>query len=109
MNIKHGRFGKFLACSSYPECKNTKAILNKIGVKCPSCEEGEIVERKTKKFKTFFGCSSFPDCNFMTWHKPVDKACPTCKKLMVEYKTKKKHEYRCLDKECGYSEEISED
>ena len=108
MNIKHGRFGKFLACSNYPECKNTKPILKKIGVKCPDCEEGEIVERRTKKFKTFYGCSSFPDCNFMTWHKPSDKICPTCKKLMVEYKTKKKHEYRCLDKECGYKEEISE-
>lgn len=109
MNIKHGRFGKFLACSNYPECKNTKPILKKIGVKCPECEDGEIVERKTKKLKTFYGCSSFPDCNFMTWHKPSDKPCPTCGKLMLEYKTKKKHEYRCLDKECGYSEEISEE
>lgn len=109
LNIKHGRFGKFLACSNYPECKNTKPILNKIGVKCPDCEDGDIIERKTKKFKTFYGCSSFPNCNFMTWHRPVDKPCPKCKKLMVEYKTKKKHEYRCLDKECGYSEEISQE
>lgn len=108
MNIKHGRFGKFLACSNYPECKNTKPILNKIGVKCPSCEKGDIVERKTKKFKTFYGCSEFPECNFMSWHKPVDKKCPKCNKAMIEYKTKKKHEYKCTDKECGYSEEISE-
>ncbi len=109
MNIKHGRFGKFLACSDYPTCKNTKPILNKIGVKCPDCETGDVVERKTRKFKTFYGCSEFPNCNFMTWHKPVDKKCPTCSKNMIEYKTKKKHEYKCTDKECGYSEEISED
>jgi len=108
MNIKHGRFGKFLACSNYPECKNTKPILNKIGVTCPECNKGDIVERKTKKFKTFYGCSEFPECNFMSWHKPVEKKCPTCSKTMIEYKTKKKHEYRCTDKECGYSEEISE-
>ncbi len=109
MNIKHGRFGKFLACSDYPTCKNTKPILNKIGVDCPDCGTGDVVERKTRKFKTFYGCSEFPNCNFMTWHKPVDKKCPTCSKNMIEYKTKKKHEYKCTDKECGYSEEISED
>jgi len=109
MNIKHGRFGKFLACSNYPDCKNTKPILKKIGVKCPSCQVGDVVERKTKKFKTFYGCSEFPDCNFMSWHKPVDKPCPVCSKHMVEYKTKKKHEYRCMDKECGYTESIEED
>lgn len=109
MNIKHGRFGKFLACSDYPECKNTKPILNKIGVNCPECGTGDVVERKTKKFKTFYGCSEFPNCNFMSWHKPVDKKCPTCSKNMIEYKTKKKHEYKCTDKECGYSEEISEE
>jgi len=108
MNIKHGRFGKFLACSNYPECKNTKPILNKIGVNCPDCGVGDVVERKTKKFKTFYGCSEFPNCNFMSWHKPVDKKCPKCSKVMIEYKTKKKHEYKCTDKECGYSEEISE-
>ncbi|MCH4888712.1 type I DNA topoisomerase [Acidaminobacter sp. JC074] len=108
MNIKHGRFGKFLACSNYPDCKNTKPILKKIGVTCPECGVGDIVERKTKKFKTFYGCSEFPNCNFMSWHKPVDKKCPKCSKTMIEYKTKKKHEYKCTDKECGYSEEISE-
>jgi DNA topoisomerase-1 len=109
MNIKHGRFGKFLACSNYPECTHTKPILKKIGVKCPTCEVGEVVERKTKKFKTFYGCSEFPDCNFMSWHKPVEKKCPVCQKTMVEYKTKKKHEIRCTDKACGYTEAISDD
>lgn len=109
MNIKHGRFGKFLACSNYPECTNTKPILKTIGVKCPECADGEVVERKTKKFKTFYGCSTFPDCNFMSWHKPVEKKCPTCQKAMIEYKTKKKHEYKCTDKECGYSEAISDE
>lgn len=109
MNIKHGRFGKFLACSNYPECKNTKPILKKIGVKCPSCEVGDVVERKTKKFKTFYGCSEFPNCNFMTWHQPVEKKCPSCSKHMVEYRTKNKHELRCMDKECGYTEAILEE
>lgn len=108
MNIKHGRYGKFMACSDYPNCKNTKPIFNKIGVKCPDCETGDVIERKTKKFKTFYGCSEFPACNFMSWHKPVDKKCPKCSKYMIEYKTKKKHEYKCTDKTCGYSEEISE-
>ncbi|MBN2796972.1 MAG: type I DNA topoisomerase [Clostridia bacterium] len=109
MNIKHGRFGKFLACSNYPECTNTKPILKTIDVKCPECGEGDVIERKTKKLKTFYGCSRFPECNFMSWHKPVGKKCPTCNKSMIEYKTKKKHEYRCTDKECGYSEEIMDE
>lgn len=106
MNIKHGKYGKFLACSNYPECDYTKAILNEIGVKCPTCSIGEVVERKTKKFKSFFGCSRFPDCNFVTWNRPVGRKCPTCEEALVEKITKKKHEIICSNKECKYKEEL---
>ena len=62
MVIKYGRFGKFMACKNYPECKNTKPIVSKIGVKCPKCKEGDIIMRKSKKKKVFYGCSNYPDC-----------------------------------------------
>ncbi|MCK5763961.1 MAG: type I DNA topoisomerase, partial [Clostridiales bacterium] len=78
MVIKHGRYGKFLACSNYPECKNTKPILKEIGVKCPNCENGQVVERRTKKYKIFYGCNEFPNCNFVSWDKPINKKCPEC-------------------------------
>ncbi len=107
--IKNGRFGKFKACSNYPECKNTKPILNKIGIKCPECNDGDVIKRKTKKFKDFYGCSNFPDCRFSTWHRPTGEACPDCGKSLVEYRTKTKHEIRCVDnKECKYSRKVTE-
>ncbi len=102
MLIKHGRFGKFMACSNYPECENTKALLNKIGVKCPKCQQGEIVERKTKKYKTFYGCSAFPECRFISWHKPTGELCPKCGDALIDYKTKKRDEIICINKECDY-------
>lgn len=104
MNIKHGKYGKFLACSNYPECDYTKAILHEIGIKCPTCQVGEVVERKTKKFKTFYGCSRFPECNFVTWNRPTGRLCPTCSEPLVEKITKKKHEIICSSKECKYKE-----
>lgn len=78
MVIKQGRFGQFLACPNYPECKNTKPLLKKIGVACPSCGSGEIVERRTKKGRLFYGCSNYPDCEFTSWYKPVKEKCPHC-------------------------------
>ncbi len=102
MAIKHGRFGKFLACSNYPECKNTKPILNKIGIKCPLCSEGDIVERKTKKFRTFYGCSAFPDCRFVSWDRPTGEKCPKCGEILVEKTTKKEKSIRCINKDCKY-------
>jgi DNA topoisomerase-1 len=75
MVIKLGRFGKFLACSGFPECRNTRTLLAKIGVDCPQCG-GDIIERKTKKGRTFYGCSNYPACNFMTWQRPVAQRCP---------------------------------
>lgn len=74
MVIKSGRFGQFLACSGWPDCKNTKPILKSTGVDCPKCDEGEVVERKTKKGRTFFGCSRYPDCDYATWTKPKKPA-----------------------------------
>jgi len=99
MVVKYGRYGKFLACSSYPECKNTKPYLIKTGVDCPECEDGEIIERTSKKGRTFYGCSNYPDCNFMSWNKPVEKPCPECGSLMVEKTTKAKGKhYKCTNK-----------
>ncbi len=76
MVIKGGRFGTFLGCSNYPACKNTKPI--SIGVKCPKCKDGDVIERKTKRKRIFFGCSRYPDCDFASWDKPVAQACDTC-------------------------------
>lgn len=106
MNIKHGKYGKFLACSNYPTCDYTKAILNEIGVKCPICEIGEVVERKSKKFKTFFGCSRFPDCNFVTWNRPIGRLCPDCGQALVEKITKKSHTIACSNKDCKHKETV---
>ncbi|PID82969.1 MAG: DNA topoisomerase I [Clostridiales bacterium] len=98
--IKHGRFGKFMACSNYPECKNTMPILDKIGISCPICKTGDVIKRKTKKFKDFYGCSTFPNCNFTSWHKPTGDFCNICGKTMIDYKTKSVHKVRCIDNEC---------
>ncbi len=102
MAIKHGRFGEFLACSGYPECKNTKPIVNKIDVKCPDCGK-DIIARKSKKGRVFYGCSGYPECNKLFWNKPVDKKCPTCASLLMEKKTKTTS-YMCSNPECGYKE-----
>ncbi|NLP29823.1 MAG: type I DNA topoisomerase [Clostridiales bacterium] len=102
MVVKHGRFGEFLACSGYPECKTTKARVKKIDVKCPKCGS-DIVTRKSKTGKLFYGCSGYPDCNQMYWNKPVEKECPECGSLLTEKKTKTT-KYVCSNSECGYKE-----
>ena len=84
MVIKHGRFGRFLACSNYPDCKNAKPILQKLGIKCPKCGEGDIIVRKSKKGKVFYGCSKYPDCDFVSWDKPTGNKCPDCGSPLVE-------------------------
>ena len=71
--VKQGRFGKFIACSNYPECKFTKPYLLKTGTKCPTCKEGDVVYKKSSKGRPFFGCSRYPDCKFASWTKPGDK------------------------------------
>lgn len=105
MLIRHGRYGKFLACSDYPTCDNTKPILKKLGIKCPLCEDGEIIERKSKKLKVFYGCSEFPRCNFVSWDMPIDRKCPKCGDLLVVKKTKKQEIIKCHSSTCDYVEQ----
>lgn len=102
MVIKLGRFGKFLACPGYPDCRNTKPLLEPVGVKCPRCE-GEIVIRRSKKGRKFFGCSRYPECEFVTWDRPSKVRCPECGDLMVEKKsTGKSTTLRCINDKCGH-------
>lgn len=102
MVYKMGRYGKFMACSNFPECRNTKPILKKIGVTCPKCKQGDVVERKTKKRRTFYGCERYPECDFVSWDKPISRPCPKCESLLVEKKTKKETQVKCT--ECDYKE-----
>ncbi len=84
MVIKLGRFGKFMACSAFPECRNSKPLLTRIGVECPTCHQGEIVERRSKKGRKFYGCERYPECDFVSWNKPVAQPCPECGGVLVE-------------------------
>ncbi|MFQ7111838.1 MAG: type I DNA topoisomerase [Anaerovoracaceae bacterium] len=102
MAIKHGRFGAFAACTGYPECKNTKPLVETIDVKCPKCGR-DIVARRSKKGRVFYGCSGYPDCTQSYWNKPVNKKCPKCGALLVEKKTKN-GKYACSNSECDYKE-----
>ncbi len=83
MVIKLGRYGKFLACSGFPDCRNAQPLLTKIGVPCPTCQEGEIVERRSKKGRTFYGCNRYPTCDFVSWNKPTGDPCPECGSFLV--------------------------
>lgn len=103
MVYKMGRYGKFMACSNFPECRNTKPILKKIGVTCPTCQKGEVVERKSKKNRTFYGCERYPDCEFVSWDKPIARSCPKCEHYLVEKRTKKEVQIKCSN--CDYKEE----
>ena len=100
MVIKYGRFGKFMACKNYPDCKNTKPLVNKVGVKCPKCKEGDIILRKSKKGKAFYGCSNYPECDFISWYKPTGEVCKECGSYMVEKHTKNETKELCSNKEC---------
>ncbi|HLN60742.1 MAG TPA: DNA topoisomerase, partial [Symbiobacteriaceae bacterium] len=111
MVIKYGRFGKFLACPGFPDCKNTKPILEETGVPCPECGQGMIVERKAKKGgRKFYGCARYPECNFVSWEKPVAKSCPECgAKYLIEKKTKEQGlVHMCKEKECTFMEPVEE-
>lgn len=99
MVIKYGPHGRFLACPGFPECKNTKPYLEKIGVPCPVCGK-DVVIRKTKKGRKYYGCEDNPNCEFMSWQKPSVKKCPRCKSYMVE----KGNKLLCSDEQCGYVE-----
>lgn len=101
-----GRYGYFIACSGFPECKNAKGI--SFGV-CPKCK-GDITLKRSKKGREFYGCSNYPKCDFVSWDKPIQTPCPKCNGLMVERQIKNKGLFKvCIKEDCGYSEEISED
>ena len=108
MVFKLGRYGKFMACSNFPDCRNTKAIMKLIEVKCPTCKEGEIVERKSKTKRVFYGCNRYPDCDFVSWDKPISRPCPKCSALLVEKKLKKGVQIQCTNSECDYEETPSQ-
>lgn len=101
MVYKEGRFGRFLACPNYPACKNTKAILDKIGVKCPKCG-ADIIKRTGKKGKAFYGCERYPDCDYVSWDRPTGEACPKCGKMLVQKIRVNGRYIACEDKDCGY-------
>ena len=101
MVVKHGRFGKFLACPGFPECKNTKPIVIEIGVKCPLCG-GNVVQRRSKRGRIFYGCDNYPDCKFVSWNKPIDQKCPDCGSILVVKNSKKGEQLICSNKECKY-------
>ncbi len=84
MVIKLGRFGRFLACSGFPECKHTEKIQNKTGVRCPKCKQGELVERRSKKGRVFYGCNRYPECDFTVWNRPLPTPCPVCGGLLTQ-------------------------
>ena len=116
MVYKFGRFGKFLACPNFPECRNTKAIVEKIDVPCPKCGAA-IIKRKSKRGKAFYGCEKYPECDFVSWDKPVDMKCPQCGGMMAQKIGGNGSYIVCMDKACGYihraapkkKEETSED
>lgn len=103
MAFKEGRFGQFLACTGYPDCKNTKPIVKNIGVKCPKCGKDIIQKRTRKGGKIFYGCSGFPDCDVSYWDKPTGEACPECGSMLLTGKGKKK-QIKCSNSECGYKQ-----
>lgn len=103
MVYKLGRYGKFMACSDFPECRNTKAIIKPIGVTCPTCKEGQVVERKSKTKRIFYGCDRYPECEYVSWDKPITRPCPKCESTLVEKKLKKGVQIQCT--ECDYKED----
>lgn len=101
MVYKFGRFGKFLACSNFPECRNTKAIVEDLGITCPKCGKGTLIKRKSKRGRVFYGCSEYPACDFVLWNQPVDKKCPVCGSIMiVKHYKKGPDKIFCSNAEC---------
>lgn len=94
MVFKMGKYGKFMACSNFPDCRNTKPIVKEIGVTCPKCDKGQIIERRSnKKKRLFYGCGTYPECDFVSWDKPIGRKCPKCEGMLVEKKLKKAFKY----------------
>ena len=106
MILRHGRFGQFLGCSGYPKCKNIKGIDIKVGLKCPKCNQGDLVQRRSKKRgKPFYGCNRYPDCDFAMWEKPTGEYCPDCKQPLV---FAPKGVIKCSNKECAYTKQAEQ-
>ena len=98
--IRLGKFGKFYACSGFPNCRHTESLeKNTLGIKCPKCKNGKILGKRTKKGKIFYGCSNWPKCDFALWDKPINETCPECGELLIETK---KNQIKCSNKECDY-------
>ncbi len=104
MVIKLGKYGKFYACSNFPECRNTMAIVKKIGVSCPTCKKGDVIEKKTKKNRIFYGCDRYPECEFTSWDKPIGRDCPKCEHYLVQKKVRGGMQIICSN--CDYQEDI---
>ena len=100
MVIKTGRFGRFIACPGYPECKNVKKLVQENGADCPKCG-GKVVVKKSKKGRVFYGCSNYPNCDFVSWDEPTQQKCPRCGKTLLKKKGKKP-KYYCITPDCGY-------
>ena len=100
---KHGRNGKFIGCTNFPDCDFTKSIIKTTGVKCPECEDGEIIEKVSKRGKRFYGCSNFPKCDYATWNPPTGEKCPECGDLLVHKKNRSTDEIKCNS--CDYVKE----
>ena len=98
--FKLGKFGKFIACSNFPDCRYTNTIQKKVGVTCPKCKKHDILEKKSKKGKLFYGCEGFPECDFVSWDKPINRSCPKCENILYEGKKG----VQCAH--CDYKEEI---
>ena len=107
MVIKMGRYGKFLACPGFPECRNAKPIMKAIGIKCPKCGE-EVYEKKSKKGKKYYGCGNNPKCDFMLWDEPVDEKCPKCGNMLVKKVTRQSQKIKCSEKECSYERNLKD-
>ncbi|BDG59341.1 type I DNA topoisomerase [Caldinitratiruptor microaerophilus] len=108
--IKYGRFGRFMACPGFPECKFTKPILEETGVTCPACGQGVLVERRSRKGRRFYGCSRYPECDFVVWQRPVPgRYCPECGGILVERRTREEGlVHACIREECGFREPAPE-
>lgn len=109
MVVKQGRYGRFLACSRYPECKTTKALNSEIGVDCPKGCGGKVVQKRGRGGRSFFGCSSYPKCDFVSWGKPVMKGCPECggTYLVEKFSKREGPTLVCPNKECGHKEDAA--
>ena len=107
MVIKMGRYGKFYACSRFPDCRNTKPIVKKIGVTCPKCGKGDVVEKKSKRNRKFYGCSRYPECDFVSWDQPIGRNCPNDGHFLVQKKSKKGLTVLCPNSD--YREDPTED